>query len=260
MDVAEAMLTVGKLEVGAPVIMQSNALVMGQDASGSHPDMPAFVMHVVVGQFLCAGHVQPPQPLCDTHTTLIEMDDRRSNQLLANLGQARLRMAGKLASGGEYHRLRGCSPVKSSQQLSDARQRDELLAVEVAGERLQTQTILGRLPHMRGKRSLYARATARTLLDFRLMLCHFDSGGWNVEYLPFLLPLDSLRLQLCLAVRASRQLMYDDMVRFSHLHQRELVMPEKFEYTHRKRLSKMVGSYRKTLSRVYPKLLSAKWS
>ena len=177
--------------------MHSNALVMRQDVSGSHADMPAFVMHVVVGQFFCAGHVQPPQPLCDTHAALIEMDDRRSNQLLANLGQAPLCVPGKLARGGEYRRFRRCIPVEGSQQLSDASERDELLAVEIAGERLQTQTILGRLTHVGGKRSLYARTAARTLLDFRLMLCHFDSGWWNVEYLPFLMPLDSLRLQLC---------------------------------------------------------------
>ena len=204
MDVAEAMLTVAELEVGAPVIMHSNALVMRQDVSGSHADLPAFVMHVVVGQFFCAGHVQPPQPLCDAHAAFIEMDDRRSNQLLANLGKTVLCVPGKLARGGEYRRLRRRIPVEGSQQLSDASERDELLAVEIAGERLQTQTILGRLTHVGGKRSLYARTTARTLLDFRLMLCHFDSGWWNVEYLPFLMPLDSLRIQLCLAVRAIR--------------------------------------------------------
>ena len=147
MDVAEAMLTGAKLEVGAPVIMQSNALVMGQDASGSHPDMAAFVMDVVLGQFGCAGHVQPPQPPCDTHAALIEMDDRRSNQLLTNLFQACLRTAGKLAGGCQQHRLRRRIPVERSQQLPDARQRDELLAVEVAGDCLQTQTILGRLTH-----------------------------------------------------------------------------------------------------------------
>ena len=225
MDVAEAMLTVAELEVGAPVIMHSNALVMGQDASGSHPDMSAFVMHVVLGQLFCAGHVQPPQPLCDTHAALIEMDDRRSNQLLANLGQAPLCVPGKLARGGEYRRLRRCIPVEGSQQLSDASERDELLAVEVAGERLQTQTILGRLTHVGRKLSLYARTAARTLLDFRLMLCHFDSGWWNVEYLPFLMPLDSLRLQLCLAVRAIRQPVHDDMVRFRHLHQGASFVP-----------------------------------
>ena len=117
MDVAEAMLTVAKLEVRAPVIMQSNALVMGQDASGSHADMPAFVMDVVLGQFCCAGHVQPPQPPCDTHAALIEMDDRRSNQLLTNLFQTRLRTAGKLAGGREDDRLRRRIPVERSQQL-----------------------------------------------------------------------------------------------------------------------------------------------
>ena len=100
MDVAEAMLTVAELEVGAPVIMHSNALVVGQDASGLHADMSAFVMHLVLGQLFCAGHVQPPQLPCDTHAALIEMDDRRSNQLLANLEKTALCVLGKLARGG----------------------------------------------------------------------------------------------------------------------------------------------------------------
>ena len=38
-------------------------------------------------------------------------------------------------------------------------------------------------------------------------------------YLPLLMPLGTLRLQLCLAVRAIRQPMNDDMVRFRRLHQ-----------------------------------------
>ena len=205
--------------------MQSNALVVGQDASGSHPDMAAFVMDVVLGQFGCAGHVQPPQPPCDTHAALIEMDDRRSNQVLTNLFQACLRTAGKLAGGREDDRLRRRIPVERSQQLPDARQRDELLAVEVAGDCLQTQTILGRLTHVGGKLPLYVRTTARTLLHLCLMLGHFDAGRRDVEYLPFLMPLGSHCLQLCLAVRAIRQPMHDDMVRFRHLHQGPSFVP-----------------------------------
>ena len=111
---------------------------------------------------------------------------------------------GKLAGGSQHDRLRMCIPVECNQQLSDARQGDELLAVQVAGECLQTGTILGRLAHVGGKLSLYARTTARTLLYLCLMLCHFDAGGRNVEYLPFLMPLGGLCLQLCLAARAIR--------------------------------------------------------
>ena len=225
MDIAEAMLTVGKLEVGAPVIMQSSALVVGQDGSSSHADMPAFGMDVVLGQFCCAGHVQPLQPPCDTHTTLIEMDDRSSNQALTNLFQACLCALGKLAGGGEDDRLRRRTSVERSQQLSDARQGDELLAVQVAGECLQTRTILGGLRNLRGKLSLYARTTARTLLHLCLMLGHLDAGRRYVKYLPFLIPFDSLRLQLCLTTRAIRQPMNDDMVRFCHLHQGASFVP-----------------------------------
>ena len=115
---------------------------------------------------------------------------------------------GKLAGGSQHDRLRRCIPVECNQQLSDARQGDELLAVQVAGEFLQTGTILGRLAHVGGKLSLYARTTARTLLYLCLMLCHFDAGGRNVEYLPFLMPLGSLCLQLCLAARAIRFLVF----------------------------------------------------
>ena len=75
--------------------MHSNALG-GKMPALSRPS----VMHVVLGQFLCAGHMQPPQLPCDTHAALIEMDDRRRNQLLANLGQAPLCVLGKLARGG----------------------------------------------------------------------------------------------------------------------------------------------------------------
>ena len=122
--IAEAILTFGRLAVGAPVIVESDAIVVGQDAFGSRPDMPAFGMDVVVGQFLCAGRVQPEQPLGDTHTVLIEMDDRRSNQLLVNRGQTSLGATGKSVGGGEYRRLRRRIHVKGSQQISDSDQRD----------------------------------------------------------------------------------------------------------------------------------------
>ena len=39
--------------------MQSNALIVGQDASDSHAEMTAFGMDVVMGQFFCAARVQP---------------------------------------------------------------------------------------------------------------------------------------------------------------------------------------------------------
>ena len=93
------------------------------------------------------------------------------------------------------------------------------MAVEVAGKRLQTRAILGRLGHVGGKRALHARTTARALLDLRLMLCHFNASWRYVEYLPSYMPLGSHCLQLCLAVWARIVPMKDDMVRFRHLHQ-----------------------------------------
>ena len=89
------------------MVMHSNAREVGQDASTSHSDMPPFGVDVVVGQLLCAGHMQPLQATIDTQATLVEMDDRSSDQLLANLFQACLRAAGKLVGGGENDRLRG---------------------------------------------------------------------------------------------------------------------------------------------------------
>ena len=139
--------------------MDSNALEVGQDACDTHTDMSPFVMDVVVGQFLGAGHVQP-RKRPSTRKPLSEMDDRSSEELLANLFQACLRVAGKLAGGGENGRLRGRMTVERSQQLSDARQGDELLTVQVAGERFQTGTILRRLRHVGGKFSLHAHTTA----------------------------------------------------------------------------------------------------
>ena len=50
--------------------------------------------------------------------------------------------------------------------------------------------------------TLTSRPAKAALLYLRLMLCHFDAGGRDVEYLPFHLLLGSLRCQLCLAVRA----------------------------------------------------------
>ena len=142
-----------------------------------------------------------------------------------NLFQACLCATGKLAGGGEDDRLRRRTSVERSQQLSDARQGDERLAVQVAGECLQTRTILGGLRNLRGKLSLYARTTARTLLHLCLMLGHFDAGWRYFKYLPFLIPFDSLRLHLCLTTRSIRQPMNDDMVRFCHLHQGASLVP-----------------------------------
>ena len=187
--------------------------------------MPSYGMDVVLGQSCCAGHMQPLQPPYNTHIPHIEMDDGSSNQVLTNLFQACLCATGKLAGGGEDDRLKRRIPVERSQQLGDTCQGDELLAVQVAGECLQTQTLLCGLRNARGKLSLYARTTAKTLLHLCLMLGHFDAGRRNVEYLPFLMPLGTLHLQLCLAGRAFRQPMNDDMVRFSQLHQGPSFVP-----------------------------------
>ena len=116
-------------------------------------------------------------------------------------------------------RLSGRLTVERPQQLSDARQGDELLAVQVASDCFQTWTILGGLAHAGGKRALHTGTAARTLLHLRLMFCHFDAGRWDIEYLPFHMRLYSYLCQRCLAVRAIRQPMNDDMLRLRHLHQ-----------------------------------------
>ena len=56
--------------------MDRDTWIAGQDAAGSHADMPPSVMDMVVGQHGCAGHVQPLQPALDTQAALIEMDNR----------------------------------------------------------------------------------------------------------------------------------------------------------------------------------------
>ena len=182
--------------------MKGNPGKAGQDVTGSHTDMSPFLMDMVMGQHGCAGHVQPLQPAFDTQPTLIEMGDRGRDELLADAFQSGVSSGDKLTGGCKHDRLRGGMTVEGSQQLSDAGQGDELLAVQVAGKRLQPWTILGGLGHVGRKRTLYARTTAGALLYLRLMLCHFDAGGRDVEYLPFHLLLGSLRCQLCLAVRA----------------------------------------------------------
>ena len=81
--------------------MQSNALVAGQDASGSHADMTASAMEMVGGQLGCAGHMQPLQAPLDTQPTLIEVDDRVSDELCADAFPSRLGAADKLTAGRE---------------------------------------------------------------------------------------------------------------------------------------------------------------
>ena len=109
--------------------------------------------------------------------------------------------------------------VEIGQQLGGARQRYQLIVVQIAGLRFQTRAILGRLAHAGRKGSLHAHATARTLLDLCLMLGDFDAQRRYVEHLPFHLTHGNHRLQVCLAVRATRQRMADDMLRFRHLRQ-----------------------------------------
>ena len=121
MDVAEAMLKFAELAVGAPVIMHGNALVMGQDVFGSHPDMSASVMHVVVGQFFCAGHVQPRQrALRHASTLCIEMDHSAQQSVAGESGPGSPVVC--MASwrlGGKYRIAPiAASPYIGGQQLS----------------------------------------------------------------------------------------------------------------------------------------------
>ena len=58
-----------------------------------------------MGQHGCAGHVQPLQPACDTNPTLIEMDDRGRDELLADVFQSGVSSGDKLTGGCEHDRL-----------------------------------------------------------------------------------------------------------------------------------------------------------
>ena len=80
-----------------------------------------------------------------------------------NRFQTRLGVVGQLTAGVEYDGLRGCLSVEIGQQLCRARQRYQLIVVQIAGLRFQTRAILGRLGHLRRKRALHLGATARTL-------------------------------------------------------------------------------------------------
>ena len=100
--------------------MKSNPRKAGQDATGSHTDMSPFVIDMVMGQHGCAGHVQPLQPTCNTQPTLIEMDDRGSDELLADAFPSCVGAGDKLTGGCEHERLRGGLTVERSQQLCDA--------------------------------------------------------------------------------------------------------------------------------------------
>ena len=102
--------------------MKSNPGKAGQDVTGLHTDMSPFLMDMVMGQHGCAGHVQPLQLACDTHPTLIEMDDRGRDELLADVFQSGVSSGDKLTGGCEHDRLRGGMTVERSQQLSDAGQ------------------------------------------------------------------------------------------------------------------------------------------
>ena len=166
MGVAERMLAVAKLEVGGPVVMDSNPPIAGQDGS-LHADLTPFGMGMVVGQLGCAGHMQPLQPLLDTQPTLIKIDDRGCADLLLDAHPTRPGLNHELTIGGDHDRFRGPLAVEIGQQLCGARQGNEVIAVQIAGLRFQTQAILGGLGHVRRKRTLHLHATARTLLELR---------------------------------------------------------------------------------------------
>ena len=119
--------------------------------------------------------MHPLQPLYDPQTTLIEMDDRGSDELLANAFQGWVDSTDRLRGDCEHDRLRGCLLVGRNQQLGDTCQGDGLLALEEGGKRFQTSAILGRLGHVGGKLSFHAHTIARALLDLRLMLCQFNA-------------------------------------------------------------------------------------
>ena len=149
----------------------------------THTDMSPFIVDVVVGQLRCAGHVQPAQATIDTQATLVEMDDRSSEECWRICSRLVCVWLGKLAGGGENGRLRGRMTVERSQQLSDARQGDELLAVQVAGERFRRGPYC--VVASRGREILPARTHhSQDTASLHLMLRHFDAGRWYVEHLP----------------------------------------------------------------------------
>ena len=91
-----------------------------------------------------------------------------------------------------------------------------MVDVQVAGLGFQTRAILGGLADMGGKRTLHRFATTRTLLDFRLMLRHFDHNRWNIENLPFRMTHCRERRKIALAVRATDDPMANHLLGVRH--------------------------------------------
>ena len=84
--------------------MDRDTWIAGQDAAGSHADMPPSVMDMVVGQHGCAGHVQPLQPAL--HASRSHRNGQQGRRGVV-VGCAPDSPGDQLAVVGDEDRLRG---------------------------------------------------------------------------------------------------------------------------------------------------------
>ena len=71
--VAEGMVTLIVGEVGTPVVMNSDALELGENIDGIHRFSSPFGMRLIVGQGGCADNVQPMEFAFNAQAALVEV-------------------------------------------------------------------------------------------------------------------------------------------------------------------------------------------
>lgn len=130
--------------VSRPTVVDRDPLAVGHHAAVIDPFGPAPVMDRIERAALVGGAVQPPCPICDTRAHLIEMDQRRIDQLAMN-GVKKLV---KITSGGvDKAAQRACrerrdQPVR--QKAGSPPRRQMLAADQIQPKRTDSRPILGR--------------------------------------------------------------------------------------------------------------------
>ena len=168
------MLAVVSGEAGFPVVLHSCASKYCQNADGSHGYLAPFGVHIVVGQQLGCGHMQPVQFASYSQTALIIMRHPRSYQLGGDSRQTGLDLGHQAGIGLQHKGFSGSVSIEVVQQLIASAQGNELIVVQVAGLHLQTGTILDCLAHIEWKSGFDLLSTLRTVRDFNLMFGHFN--------------------------------------------------------------------------------------
>jgi hypothetical protein len=117
MCVAERMLTLLKVQVGFSMVVNGIALELGQDLSRLHANLSPLAIYMVMGEMVCAGHVQPVQLAWHPQTALIKLGDISPHDFLLDPFQTGLGLCHPLLVGGDDDRFRFLSREFAIQRL-----------------------------------------------------------------------------------------------------------------------------------------------